>query len=120
MMRFIKPRVRVVCAGLCASIATVILLGAAKQDRLSLPHARFLLHQPLFQSEVFGPASDLEITAREIIQTKDRINRLLSEETGQPLEKIEKDTERDFWMSAEEAVTYGLVYKLVTSRAELD
>ena len=120
MLRFIRPRVRVVCAGLCASIATVILLGAEKKDRLSLPHARFLLHQPLFQSEVFGPASDLEITAKEIMQTKDRINRLLAQETGQPLEKIEKDTERDFWMSAEEAVSYGLVQRIVTSRTDLD
>ena len=118
-IRFVKPRVRVVCAGLTASIATVILLAASKKDRVALANARLLIHQPLFQSEVFGPASDLEITANEILKTKKRINSLIAEETGRPFEKVEHDTERDFWLSAEEAVEYGLVSRVVKSRAEL-
>lgn len=119
LIRFIKPEVRIVCAGLTASIATVILLAAKKTCRFSLPNARFLLHQPMFQTEVFGPASDLEITANEILKTKDRINRLISLETGQPFEKVEKDTQRDFWLSAEEAKEYGLVHEIITSRDEI-
>lgn len=118
-LRFVRPRVRVVCAGLTASIATVILLGARKEDRLSLPNTRFLIHQPLFHTEIFGPASDLEITANEILRTKDRINRLLAEETGQPLERVERDTMRDFWMSAEEAVQYGLISRIIARRDEV-
>lgn len=117
-IRFVRPRVRVVCTGLTASIATVILLGAERDDRLSLPNTRFLIHQPLFHTEIFGPASDLEITANEILRTKDRINRLISEETGQPLERVERDTQRDFWMSAEEAVQYGLITRIIARRDE--
>ncbi len=117
-IRFVRPRVRVVCTGLTASIATVVLLGAERDDRLSLPNTRFLIHQPLFHTEIFGPASDLEITANEILRTKDRINRLIAEETGQPLERVERDTMRDFWMSAEEAVQYGLVARIIARRDE--
>lgn len=117
-LRFVRPRVRVVCTGLTASIATVILMGAMRDDRLSLPNTRFLIHQPLFHTEIFGPASDLEITANEILRTKDRINRLIAEETGQPLERVERDTMRDFWMSAEEAVQYGLIARIVARRDE--
>lgn len=117
-IRFVRPRVRVVCTGLTASIATVILLGAERDDRLSLPNTRFLIHQPLFHTEIFGPASDLEITANEILRTKDRINRLIADETGQPLERVERDTMRDFWMSAEEAVQYGLVARIIARRDE--
>ncbi len=118
-MRFIGPDVRCVCAGLTASIATIILLGAAKKDRMALPHTRLLIHQPLIGSTVYGPASDLEITAKEMIKTRTRLNSLLATETGQPLERIEKDTNRDYWMTAEEAVEYGLVSKVVTSRADI-
>ncbi len=118
-IRFVRPRVRVVCTGLTASIATVILLGAEREDRLSLPNTRFLIHQPLFHTEIFGPASDLEITANEILRTKDRINRLIAQETGQPLERVERDTQRDFWMSAEEALQYGLVSKIVRRRGDI-
>lgn len=119
MMRFIKPPVRVVCVGLTASIATVTLLGAPKEDRVSLPHTRFLIHQPLIPGNVFGPASDLEITAREILKTRDRINQMLAEATGQPLERVEKDTQRDYWMDAEEALEYGLIARIIQSRDEL-
>jgi len=120
VVRFVRPPVRIVCVGLTASIATVILLAAPKEGRLALPNARLLIHQPLFQSEVFGPASDLEITAHEILKTKQRINLLISEETGQAVEKVERDTERDFWLSAEEALEYGLISRVVSDRAELD
>lgn len=119
-IRFIRPRVKIVCTGLTASIATVILLAARKEDRASLPNTRFLIHQPMFQSEIFGPASDLEITANEILRTKDRINRIIAEETGQPLERVERDTQRDFWMSAEEAANYGLISRIVTRHEEIE
>jgi ATP-dependent Clp protease protease subunit len=120
VIRFVRPRVRIVCVGLTASIATVILLAARKEDRLALPNARLLIHQPLFQGEVFGPASDLEITAQEILKTKRRINELIAEETGRPLEKVEKDTERDYWLSADEAEKYGLVTRVITERSEIE
>ena len=120
MMRFVRPPLRVVCNGLTASIATVILMGASKENRLALPNARLLIHQPLLPMTVYGPASDLEITANEILKTRARINALLAAETGQPLARIEADTQRDFWLGAEEAQAYGLVHKVVATRAELD
>ena len=119
VIRFIKPPVKIVCAGLTASIATIILLAVKKEDRVALPNARLLIHQPLFSGEVFGPASDLEITANEILKTKEHINRVIAEGTGQTFEKVQHDTERDFWLSADEAVEYGLVSRVVTSRNDL-
>ncbi len=119
VIRFIKPPVKIVCAGLTASIATIILLAVKKEDRVALPNARLLIHQPLFSGEVFGPASDLEITANEILKTKEHINRVIAEGTGQTFEKVQHDTERDFWLSADEAVEYGLVSRVVTSRKDL-
>lgn len=119
-MRFIKPEVRILCAGLTASIATVILMAAPKGKRFSLPNTKLLIHQPLIPMEVYGPASDLEITAREILETRERINQLLAEECGQPLEKVTHDTERDYWMTAPEAVAYGLIDHIVASREEID
>ena len=102
-----------------ASIATVILLGAPKDGRLALPNARLLIHQPLIPMTVYGPASDLEITATEILKTRSRINRLLAEETGQSLERIEHDTQRDYWLTATEAVEYGLISRVVANRDEV-
>ena len=119
VMRFIQPPIRVVCTGLCASIATIILLGADKADRLALPNTRLLIHQPLVPMTVYGPASDLEITANELLKTRDRLNRLLAAETGQPHARIEKDTQRDFWMVAEEAIEYGLLSSVIRSRSEI-
>ena len=119
MMRFIQPDLRIVCSGLTASIATIILLGADKEQRLALPHARLLIHQPMIPSTVYGPASDLEITAKELIKTRARLNNLLAAETGQPLERIEQDTNRDYWMDADEAVEYGLIHRVLRNRAEL-
>lgn len=119
-MRFVKPDVRVVCVGLTASIATITLLGAKKEHRVSLPNTEFLIHQPLIPGTVYGRAADLEITARNIIKTRERINRMLAEATGQPLEVVESHTQRDYWMSADEAVNYGLVSRIVNSREELE
>jgi ATP-dependent Clp protease protease subunit len=120
VIRFIRCPVRVVCAGLTASIATVILLAVPRERRFALPQARLLIHQPLFHGEVFGPASDLEITATEILKTKSRINSLIAEETGRPLAQVERDTERDHWLSAQESVEYGLVSRVLVTRSELE
>lgn len=120
VIRFLRAPVRVVCAGLTASIATVILLAVPKDRRIALPHARLLIHQPLFHGAVYGPASDLEITANEILKTKDLINRLIADETGRAFDQVTRDTERDFWLSATEARDYGLVGRVVTTRDELD
>ncbi|MFZ4577558.1 MAG: ATP-dependent Clp protease proteolytic subunit [Myxococcota bacterium] len=119
VMRFVKPDIRVICTGLAASIATVILLGAPKHLRLALPNTRLLIHQPLIPMTVYGPASDLEITAAEIMKTRARINRLLAEETGKTVERIEADTQRDYWLTAAEAVEYGLLARVVTGRDEV-
>ncbi len=119
-MRFIEPEVRVVCTGLVASIATVILLGAPKEQRLAMPNCKLLIHQVYLPGVVRGQATDLEITARELMQTRERLNQLYVRETGQPLERIERDTNRDYWMTADEAVEYGLLHRVVTSREDLD
>lgn len=118
-MRFIKPEIIVLCVGLTASIATITLLGAKKENRLTLPHTEFLIHQPLIPGSVYGVASDLEITANQIIKTRERINVMLSQETGQPIEIVRRHTERDYWMTAAEAVEYGLVARMVSSRHEI-
>ena len=118
-MRFINSEVRVICTGLTASIGTIILLGAPKKHRYTMPNTRFLIHQPLIGGHVQGQASDLEITAREIIKTRSKINHMLAEECGQPLAKVEEDTTRDYWMTADEAKTYGLVTKIVANIKEI-
>jgi len=119
-MHFVKPDVKIVCAGLTASIATITLLGAAKELRYSLPNTRFLIHQPLIAGSIFGQASDLEIAAQEIIKTRDGINRMLAEATGQSLERVAKDTQRDYWMTADEALEYGLISQIITSRNHIE
>lgn len=118
-IRFISSPVTICTAGLCASIATVINVAVPKNRRVGLPNSRYLIHQPLIPGQVYGQASDLEITAREILKTRDKINRLLSSETGTPLDKVEKDTVRDYWMSAGEAVEYGLISKIIESVRDL-
>lgn len=118
-MRFIKPELKIVCIGLTASIATITLLGAKKENRLTLPNTEFLIHQPLIPGNVFGVASDLEITARQILKTRELINEMLSRETGQPIDIVSRHTERDYWMNAQEALEYGLVSRIITSRAEI-
>lgn len=118
-MRFIKSDVRVICTGLCASIATIMLLGASKEHRYGLENCRYLIHQPLIGGQIQGQASDLEITAKEIIKTRKKINELLSEECGQSFAKVEEDTTRDYWMNSEEALDYGLISKIVSNIDEL-
>lgn len=120
MVRWVRAPVRCISAGLTASIATVVLLAVPRERRVALPNARLLIHQPLIPMSIFGPASDLEITAAEIMKTKARINAVLSEECGQPLSRVEKDTARDHWMSAEEAMEYGMVSRIVRSRTDLE
>jgi ATP-dependent Clp protease protease subunit len=112
MIRFIKPTVRVVGTGWVGSIATHIYLAPDREQRFCLPNTRFLIHQPA--GGMGGTASDVEIHAREILQTRARINGVIAEQTGQPIERVEKDTDRDYWMSAEEALDYGLVGKIIT------
>lgn len=114
-MQFIKPDVSTLCIGQAASMGAMLLAGGAEGKRFVLPHSRCMIHQPLggFQ----GQATDFDIHAREILSIRDRLNELLSKHTGQDLEKVKLDTERDNFMNAEEAVSYGLVDKVVTSRA---
>jgi ATP-dependent Clp protease protease subunit len=117
MMRFVRAPLYTVCAGLAASAATVILLGAAKDRRYSLPNTRFLLHQP--STGMQGTASDVAIGAREILKLREKVNQILAAETGQTFERIADDTRRDYWMSAEEAKAYGLITHIVDSAANL-
>jgi ATP-dependent Clp protease protease subunit len=117
MARFIRPQVWMIGMGLVASAGALILLAAPRERRVALPNSHFLIHQPL--SGLRGVATDIEIHAREIEKTRDRLNKLIADETGQPLERVVKDTDRDYWMSAEDAVAYGLVSKVVRTRDEL-
>ena len=110
-IRFCGPRVKIIGTGWVASIGAHIFLAAEKQNRLCLPNTRFLLHQPL--GGVRGQASDISIEAEEILKMRERINRIIARETGQPLDKIIRDTERNFWMSADEAKAYGFVHRIV-------
>lgn len=119
-IRFMTCPVRIIASGLCASIATIVLIATDKKLRMCTPNTRLLIHQPLIPMEVYGPASDLEITATEIIKTRAKINEMLAEACEQDLSKVQEDTQRDFWMSAEQAVEYGLVTHLVTNRKEAD
>lgn len=106
-MNHIKPEVHTVCVGIAASAAAVILSAGAKGSRFVLPHAEVMIHQPWGGAE--GQATDIAITAKHILKTRETLNKILAKNTGQPLEKIEKDVERDFYMSAEEAKKYGIV-----------
>ena len=117
MIGYIKPKVRIVGTGWVGSIATHIYLAPEKEDRFCLPNTRFLIHQPA--GGFGGDASDIEIHAREIIKTRERINRIIAERTGQPLKKVAEDTDRDYWMSAEESVEYGLVGKIIANVDDL-
>jgi ATP-dependent Clp protease protease subunit len=117
MMRFVKPEVHVVGMGLVASAGAIILLAAPKEHRLALPNSHYLIHQPL--SGMRGVATAIEIHAREIERMRQRINRLIAEETGISLEQVEKDTDRDYWMNAEEALKYGLVSRVIHHRDEM-
>ena len=111
MIRFIKPQVKVIGTGWVASAGAHIYLAAKKENRLCLPNTRFLIHQPL--GGAGGRATDIAIEAKEIIKMRRRINEVIARETGQPLERVEKDTDRNYWMSAEEAKEYGLVSRII-------
>ena len=117
MIRYVGPRVKMIGTGWVASAGAHIFLGAKKENRYCLPFTRFLLHQPL--GGVRGQASDISIEAEEIIKMRERLIREIAAETGQTYEKVVRDTERNFWMGAEEAVTYGLVSKVVARASEV-
>ena len=113
LLTFLKPEVKVIGTGYVASIASHIYLAAKPENRFCLPNTRFLLHQP--SGGMGGPAVDIDIQAREIIKMKKRINEIIARETGQPVDRVARDTERDYWMSAEEAIEYGMVGKIIQS-----
>jgi ATP-dependent Clp protease protease subunit len=117
IMRFIESPVMAIGVGWVASIAVPILLGASKERRFTLPNTRFLLHQP--SGGAGGQASDIRIEAQEILKIRKRINALIALETGQDTEKVGRDSDRNFWMSAEEALAYGLVTRIISSMREL-
>ncbi len=118
MMRFVKPDVYTIGMGLVASAGALILLASPKEFRIALPNSHYLIHQPL--SGIRGVATEIEIHARELEKLRKKLNKLISAETGQDISKVEKDTDRDYWMNAEEALSYGLVSRVVTERKDLN
>ncbi len=113
-MQFVKPDVSTICVGQAASMGAVLLAAGAKGKRYSLPHSRMMIHQPLAGFQ--GQASDIDIHAREVLDTRDRLNRILAKHTGQSMEKIRQDTDRDNFMSGETAVAYGLIDRVLDKR----
>jgi ATP-dependent Clp protease protease subunit len=114
-MQFIKPQVSTLCMGMAASMGAFLLTAGEKGKRFALPNAKIMIHQPLGGAQ--GQATDIEIHAREILKTREQLNRILADRSGQPLEKIQADTERDYYMSAAEAQTYGLIDQVLSKRA---
>jgi len=117
MIKFVPAPVKVLGSGWVASAGALIYSAARKENRYALPNTRFLLHEP--RGGVGGQATDIEIQAKEIKKMRERLNRIFADATGQPIEKIREDTDRDFWMSSEEAVDYGLVGKIVTHHSQV-
>ncbi len=115
-MQFVKPDISTICVGLAASMAAVLLAGGTKGKRYTLPHSRILIHQPL--SGIQGQAKDIEIHAKEVSRLRSSLNNILAGHTGQTIKKIEKDTDRDFWMSAQEAEKYGIVDEILIRRKD--
>ena len=113
-MNFIKPHVSTLCIGMAASMGAFLLAAGEKGKRFSLPNSKVMIHQPLGGTQ--GQATEIEIHAREILNTREQLNRILAERTGQPLDKIERDTERDYYLSADEAKEYGLVDQVIAKR----
>ncbi|MDO5115401.1 MAG: ATP-dependent Clp endopeptidase proteolytic subunit ClpP [Synergistaceae bacterium] len=113
-MQYIKPDVSTICLGMAASMGAVLLTAGAEGKRLALPNSRIMIHQPMGGMQ--GQASDIEIHAKEILKTRARLNGILAEHTHQPLDRIEADTDRDYYMSAEEALKYGIVDKIIEKR----
>jgi ATP-dependent Clp protease protease subunit len=118
IIKFIKPEVHVIGTGWVASAGITIFLAAKKEHRYALPNTRFMIHQPL--GGVRGQASDIEIEAKEIIRMLDRVNRLIADATGQTVEKVKQDTDRNYWMNPQEAIDYGIVSRVVNSYDELN
>jgi ATP-dependent Clp protease protease subunit len=116
-MQFIKPDISTICVGQAASMGAVLLAGGAEGKRHCLPHSRIMIHQPIAGFQ--GQASDIDIHAREVLQTRDRLNKILSKHTRQPIERIEADTDRDNFMSGAEAVEYGLIDGVLEQRGEI-
>ncbi len=117
-MQYIKPNVSTICIGMAASMGAFLLTAGEPGKRFALPNSEIMIHQPL--GGVRGQSVDIEIEANELLKIRSRINALISKATGQPLEKVEKDTDRNFWMSADEAVDYGIVGKVIDSYAQLE
>jgi ATP-dependent Clp protease protease subunit len=117
MIRFVKPKVWTIGMGLVASAAAIIQLASPRERRVGLPNSHYLIHQPL--SGIRGVATDIEIHAKELEKLRGKINRLIAEETGNSTSQVEKDTDRDYWMTAVEAVNYGLINKVITNRNEI-
>lgn len=117
MMRFVKPEVYTIGMGLVASAGALILLASPKDRRIALPNSHYLIHQPL--SGIRGVATEIEIHAKELEKLRVKINKLISEETGRDISRVEQETDRDYWLNAEEAVEYGLVSRVVSTRQEL-
>jgi ATP-dependent Clp protease protease subunit len=115
-MHFIKPDVSTLCTGLAASMGAFLLAAGQKEKRFALPNSRIMIHQPSGGAQ--GQASDIQIQAKEILSLRERLNQILAENTGQPISRIEVDTERDNFMSAEDAVSYGMIDKMLTTRAD--
>jgi ATP-dependent Clp protease protease subunit len=113
-MQFIKPEVSTLCMGMAASMGAFLLTAGAKGKRFALPNSKIMIHQPLGGAQ--GQATDIEIHAREILKTREQLNRIMAERTGQPLDKIQNDTERDYFMSAAEAQAYGLIDQVIEKR----
>ena len=118
-MNFIKPDVSTLCLGQAASMGAFLLSAGAKGKRFALPNSRIMIHQPLISGGLGGQASDIEIHARELIKIKQKLNELLAKHTGQPLEKVERDTDRDNFMSPQAAAEYGLIDKVIASRNDV-
>ncbi|MDH3512837.1 MAG: ATP-dependent Clp endopeptidase proteolytic subunit ClpP [Gammaproteobacteria bacterium] len=117
-MQFIKPDISTICLGQAASMGAVLLAGGTHGKRYALPHSRIMIHQPIAGFQ--GQASDIDIHAKEVLQTRDRLNKILAQHTGKPLETIERDTDRDNFMSGEDGVEYGLIDTVLKNRGETD
>lgn len=118
MIKFVKPKVIMIGTGWVASAGITIYLAADKENRYSLPNTRYMIHQPL--GGFNGQATDIGIEAEEILRVRKRINTIISEATGQSLDKVEKDTDRNYWLSANDAINYGIVNKIITESSEVD
>ncbi len=118
MVRFIRAPVRMIVAGMAASAAAIVLAAPKKENRFSFPNSRILIHQPMVAFR--GVASDIKIGAQQILKMKERGNRIISEATGQPIERVAEDSDRDFWLTAEEAVTYGMIGRVIHHIGEIE